>query len=135
MKYFNATEFLPPEVYHARGERGMELIDSRVVATAIALREKFGPMIINNWASGGNFTQRGFRSAGTATGAVWSQHKYGRALDCHFVHTRVEDARAYILANPSEFPFITCIEEDVSWLHFDCRNHNLPQQIMIVRPK
>ena len=131
---FVTQEFVPPEVFKERGESAMQLLDSRIVATAYALRKKFGPMVINNWHIGGEFTLRGFRPADTNTGAKWSQHKFGRAIDCHFTKVSVEEVRLYILAYPAEFPYITCVELGVTWLHFDSRNHTLKQQIMTVTP-
>jgi hypothetical protein len=36
--------------------------------------------------------------------------------------------------NDPEFRYITCIEEDVAWLHIDNRNHVQPNRIMFVKP-
>jgi hypothetical protein len=64
-------------------------------------------------------------------GASFSDHKFGRALDCHFSEISAEAVRADILADPwcPAFEFITCLEMSVngrpiSWLHFSTRNHD-----------
>lgn len=138
-KYFVIQEFVPPDVYKRWGDRSIMFVDERVLITADVLRENLGPMIVNTWHSPkmiksyGIRTESGFRSADTTTGAAWSQHKFGRAADALFSRHTAEEARNYIRANLELFPHIGCIEDDVSWLHFDVRN-TVSQRLEIIKP-
>lgn len=133
---FGVRELVTPEVYAARGERAWELLDPFALRTLQSLRDKFGPVTINNWHIGGSYKESGLRGFGSATGAMWSQHKYGRAFDCKIKGVTPKEACEYILAHMSEFPYLTVLEnpaETPSWLHFDTRNHN-KNGIWIVNP-
>lgn len=134
-KYFAIQELVPPAVYEARGEKAWELIDDRMIATIDQLRAKFGSMIINTWYSSSLIDAYGLRQwSGLRTveyyGSVeafeasFSQHKYGRAFDALFQNYTAEQVREYVLANPSEFPYLTSMELGVDWFHGDCRNCN-----------
>jgi len=64
-----------------------------------------------------------------------SQHKFGRAGDSVPLETTAERIRRKMINDPSHYKFITCIEKDVSWLHFDCGNRDTgTNAIKIVKP-
>lgn len=127
-KYFSLQELVHPEIYAARGERAWELLNPGMLKTLDALRDKFGPMVINTWHSPKLIAAYGFRDDSgmrpfdAQEGAPWSAHKFGLAADCIFTKTTAEEVRKYVKANRHEFPYITAIENKVSWFHFDCRN-------------
>lgn len=135
-KHFTLAELVDPEIYKARGERAWELLRPEALVTLDTLREKFGPMIVNNWHWGGTawlpdpdkiYRESGLRRFDSETGAVWSLHRYGAASDCKFKLVTPQEAHAYILSHPGEFPQLTTLEAIAAtptWLHFDCRNHN-----------
>jgi hypothetical protein len=115
------------------------MFDDRLLRTMDRLRRRYGPMVANTWHWGGNSQERGWRHEATSTGAEFSQHKYGRAVDLVPLRQGVtaELIRQDILADPfgSTFEHITCIELEVSWLHIDVRNHNkISQGVLQVRP-
>ena len=85
-RYFELRELVPPDIFDARGEAAWELLDLRALVTLDALRERFGPCIVNNWHVGGPLRESGLRNPLTSTGACYSQHKFGRAFDCKFRH-------------------------------------------------
>ena len=97
------------------------LFDDRALATLVALRRRFGPCSINDWYWGGSYQYSGFRPPHCSIGAELSQHKFGRAFDCKFANYSAEEVRDYVLNHPEEFPYITHIEGDVDWFHFDTR--------------
>lgn len=134
-KNFCAEEFVPPRVFHALGaHRVLLVMDLRILITADAIRDYFGRRVtINNWKWGGDRTLSGFRPADTPIGALWSQHKFGRAIDCLVDDVPAEEARQAILANRRRFPLITVIEDDVSWLHVDCRPTST-RKIELIKP-
>lgn len=133
-KHFQLHELIGPDVFDARGEAAWELLDPFLLMALDRLRGFFGPVTVNNWYWQGSYTESGLRSAQTATGARYSQHKYGRAADCKFRDVTPQEAFERIVANPDDFPTITCLE-DVSatptWLHVDVRNC---ERIKVVRP-
>jgi hypothetical protein len=121
-KYFTLDELFSQKVVKEYGEQAWQFMDDRVLFTLDALREKFGAIFINDWAVGGNLDSAGFRAPDDPTGAEFSQHKQGRAADCHFKNYKAEDIRQKVLAEPDRFPYITAIETGVNWFHFDVRN-------------
>jgi hypothetical protein len=137
---FYLDEFIDPMTYSARGERSLQLMDYRIICAIDYLRTTINrPIIINNWASGGQFRLRGFRPEGTRTGAKWSQHKFGRALDFHVPGMTVAEVHKVIQAHSRfliERGWLTTIEDSrdtPTWTHIDCRFTGL-DEIVIVRP-
>lgn len=148
-KHFIIQELVPPEVYRERGERAWEILDPKMLMTIDAMRERFGPMIINTWHSTrliGGYGMRkhsGLRTMsyfvdmhGEKAGrekylSSFSQHKYGRGFDAVFRDYKAEEVRKHVLASPGAFPYLTAIEDDVSWFHGDVRN---TQGIKVFKP-
>jgi hypothetical protein len=126
-KYFALNELVPPDVIASRGEQAWQLMDERILRGADWLREKFGPCVINGKFGGKGFTESGLRNPLTTTGARWSQHKFGRAVDLKFLKVNVKEVYDYILANQPEARAngITTVENIIDtkgqWLHIDCR--------------
>jgi hypothetical protein len=135
-QHFLLQELIPPDIFLERGEAAWELLDPSALYSLDDLRETFGPIVVNDWHSGGNFKESGYRIATTPTGAKYSQHKFGRAFDCKPVNVTPAEMSAYILANPTKFEHITTLEDvakTITWLHFDVRNN--PQiGIRVVQP-
>ena len=121
-KYFDLHELLPKSALADRGNHGWGLLDDRLLMSADALRDYFGPMYINNWFYGGHNEWRGLRTPDSPYYRPYSQHSFGRAIDCTFKSATAQEVREVILEHPEYFPEITAIEEDVDWLHFDVRN-------------
>ena len=133
---FILQELVPPEIFAARGERAWELLNPLTLMALQSVRDKFGPITVNNWHAGGSFKESGMRSMGTPTGAAYSMHKYAGAYDCKSQNATPAEMCEYILKNRGEFPYITTIESPQAtktWLHIDSRNHNRPD-IWIVNP-
>lgn len=144
--FFRPEEFFPPHIISQYKEANgyimpsiWRLMDDRVLWTAVQLRKLFGVMIINDYTFGGNNENRGFRDFTTLidtqkffkTGKIiasWSsftsQHCFGRAIDSKFKNLFAGEVRDYIIKHSSkeEFKFITAMEKEVTWLHFDVRN-------------
>lgn len=139
-EHFIIQELVPPDIFRQRGKKAWELLDPRMLATIDQLRGRFGPMYINTWHSPTLIKAYGIRQHsglrtldfyieryGKRRGKVqyrksFSQHKYGRAFDALFRDFRAEEIRAYVRANRHEFPYLTAIEDNVSWFHGDVRN-------------
>ena len=121
-RYFQPYELVPPDLYRQRGDKCLELIDERVLITLDTLRDTFGPCTINDWYWGGAFEQSGLRTPDAPEFSPTSQHTFGRAMDCKFKAVSAEQARQTVMANKPLFPYITFLENDVTWFHFDVRN-------------
>lgn len=85
-KYFGIKELVCPDWYHFASKRGgvdklWVMLDERILQTIDKLRDKFGPIIINNWGAGGPRKESGLRVFDTPTGAACSPHKVGKAVD------------------------------------------------------
>lgn len=133
---FVVQELVPPDVYAAMGERSWELLDSRALFTLQRLRDRLGPITVNDWLWGGHYKESGLRSFTSPTGAKYSQHRFGRAFDCKFRNVTPREACDYVLAHPVDFPYLTVIENPAAtptWFHFDCRSHTR-QGVWIVNP-
>jgi hypothetical protein len=126
-KYFALNEVVHPGAIQARGEKAWELMDDRILRGADWLREKFGPCVINGKFGGKGFTESGLRDPFTTTGAKFSQHKFGRALDLKFLKVTCTEVYDYIIRNPTEARAngITTVEDirdtKGQWVHVDCR--------------
>lgn len=124
-EFFEIQEFVDPVTYSARGEKSAELIDPRIVSVADLLRQQIGkPVTINNWHTGGRYKESGLRHFATTTGARYSQHKYGRAIDCKVKDVAPEAVREFIRDHWEMFKAVglTTIEKDTpTWVHLDCR--------------
>lgn len=134
-KHFIVQELVGPEFFAKWGDRSWEWLQVPMLVTLDQVREKFGPVTVNNWHSGGQFHESGLRDFSTATGAGYSQHKFGGACDMKFGSVTPAEASAYILAHRADFPFLTTLEDVTvtkTWLHGDCRNHGKPDIWVVV---
>ena len=62
MKYFDIKELVDINVYQLHKEDSIRFFDPRLIETIEWIRENIAsPITINNWDSGGSFTQRGLR--------------------------------------------------------------------------
>ena len=136
---FVLQEFVTPEIWASHKERSLIFIDIRVIQIAQFLRDIYGGITINNWHTGGQYSESGLRSFNTSTGAKHSQHKYGRAIDLKFSDTTNKKVYADILANAKKFydagiRVVEDIADTPSWLHIDVRNTGKVNEIIIVSP-
>lgn len=126
-RHFTLEELVSPDMLAAHPARVLwGLLDPRLLWTIDALRDRYGPLVCNDWARGGRFRHRGLRPHDCAEGARLSDHKYGRAVDLVPLHATAEQIRADVRAEAraEAFRHITVVEEGVSWLHLGFRNHD-----------
>lgn len=130
-KYFNICELVSPAVYNKFGETAWKFFDTELLETILCLREKIlkVPLVCNNWKSGGNFSQRGFRentcdivSEKTKEGKLYcSAHCLGKGIDLSSAKMSASDMKKVIIANKKLLPYNCRIEGDAAptWLHLD----------------
>ena len=136
-KNFTLDEFLPPAIYEM-SPNGILFLDPRIIGIAQFIRDRFGkPVTINDYLDGGHYQDSGFRDPLTSIGAIFSQHKFGRAADLKIDEMDPEEIRDDILENYALYNKVglTTIEAATpTWLHIDCRWTNL-ETLLIVKGK
>lgn len=142
-KYFTIKELVHPDLLAKVGEDvAWRLLNPVLLKKADALRAKFGAMTINT----SSLKDCGLRDPLSATGAKYSQHKLGNALDGHIVSieraaSEIKDPverkkfkskeynriRQQIMLDPEfdclsfEYKSKDC-PDGITWLHFECSN-------------
>jgi hypothetical protein len=128
-KNFVIEEFVPPQIVrlYKGGERCLWFVDPRIIECGQLVRDILDSAItINNYHVGGPYKERGFRLPNTRTGASYSQHRFGRAIDLSSEkYTPLEIIEA-MRANYRKFAEIgICTIENPeftkTWVHLDCR--------------
>jgi len=150
--WFEPYELVPKNVYESWSPDKINniwfLFDERMLWTGDRLRELYGPMFINDyhWRQDDPKANqyRGWRPSRTFVKdknqpwwSDYSQHCRGGAEDLVSTRYTAEKIREDILADPfcEDFKYITCLEIDISWLHFDTRNWSKDKYgILLVKP-
>lgn len=129
-----AHEVLPPDVYKARGVKGLQLMDIRLLYFVDDYRGSFGKsIVVNSYSWGGGYSQSGLRDVGhygthAAMAKSYSIHKYGGAIDFRSNHATGHELRKHFIENKEKFPQISFVEVgpvkksgewvDMTWGHF-----------------
>lgn len=134
-KYFVIQELVDQETYIKFGERALGFFNPLLLISIDGVREFFNsPLTINNWHKGGDFQWRGLRTKECEVGASYGMHRFGGAIDTDIKGVTAEEARKAIIENKDDerLKYITCLEDDVNWLHLDVRN--IPSRIKLIKP-
>jgi hypothetical protein len=137
---FTIQEFVPKAVYEQWGVSSMWFVDPRIISLAQFFRDHFGSSItINNWHTGGKYSERGFRLPDTKTGGALSQHKFGRAVDMSISGQTPETIFKEVKENENLFlaKGLTTVENPEftpSWFHVDIRVTGL-NKLLVVNPR
>lgn len=126
-KYFFIDEFVSPRIYELYKGNSIWFIDRPLIEVSFHLRNKFGPLIINNWYKGGSRDASGFRDRNCTVGADNSFHRQGKAIDIVPIDATVVEVKRYIEERQDIILAlgITTMEENTtSWIHLDSRNTN-----------
>lgn len=134
-KYFKIKELVHPSFIGTSENILWGLMDERLLRLLDAVRDKYGPCTVN--ANG--LTDCGLRKMDSTTGAKFSAHKFGRAVDVHIRMIEVaagkildttarknykireyNRVRESLMADP-KFDAL-CFEHGISWLHMDVMN-------------
>lgn len=129
-KYFGIKELVCPHVYEIWGDSAWQFLDDRMLENLAFIREGIGkPIIVNNWAKGGEYSQRGLR----CTRCIFviekvdlrkvylSAHIQGKAVDFNVVGMTAEEVRQWIIEHADELPYPVRLERWVGWVHIDTR--------------
>jgi hypothetical protein len=132
-EYFSASEFVDKTVYSKYGDNAFKFIDTDLLHCILIVREELGkPMTINNWKSGGKFSQRGLRTnisnivkkKSDAYKLYLSAHLFGKAVDFDVKGMDAEEVRMWIKDNAQLFPCKVRLEHNmkgtpINWVHLD----------------
>jgi len=136
-KNFSLAEFVPPDVLEQYPASGIWFIDQRIINIAQFIRDRYNlPVTINNYLTGGNYVNSGFRHPNSQVGAELSQHKQGRAIDIKVDGMFPEEVRQDIIRSWPLYRTVgvTTIETNTpTWTHIDCRYTGL-DTLFIVKP-
>lgn len=130
MRYFGIKELVCPHVYEIWGENAWQFLDERMLKNLEWIRERIGkPIIVNNWATGGQYSQRGLRCTRCILviekvdlrKVYLSAHIQGKAVDFNVVGMTAEEVRDWIIEHADELPYPVRLERDVTWVHMDTR--------------
>jgi hypothetical protein len=122
---FWASEVLPSEAFSLDPISFNQMITPFLRIVPEQIRSIVGrPIIINNWKTGGQYRESGYRNPKTSTGAGKSYHKIGYAIDVKVPGMSTQEIYAYLYAQRERVPMITTYErlsDTPNWNHFDCR--------------
>ena len=124
-----AKEVLSREVYQARGVKGLQLMDIKILYLLDDFRGDIKvPLTVNDWAWGGGLNQSGIRVPKEGS---YSQHFYGNAVDFRTRHKTGHELRKHFIENREKYPQISFVEVgpvkkngewvDMTWFHGDVR--------------
>lgn len=134
-EYFSIHELVDKTTFNKHGERAWKFFDFYALWALLIIREGIGkPMTINNWKSGGRFSQRGLRtnicsivlSKVKQMRLYLSGHVLGKGFDFDVQGMTADEVRDWILENEHLFPFKIRLEHKISktgktinWVHID----------------
>lgn len=140
-KYFTLPELVSRDVYKKYSDFAWRVFDTRLLDVIVWLREGLGiPLVCNNWATGGQLQQRGYRentcqivSDKTKAKQIYlSPHPLGKGVDLSSGQMSAKDIRRWIRANIDSCPWPIRLENDKSaptWVHIDTMNE-LPSKLI-----
>lgn len=122
-EHFILSDLVPKDIVMEDLEYSIRYIDQRVLDALEQVVKFFGVKpIVNNYASGGSLSYRGFRPPSYDDGAKNSMHRYGKAADISIPGKTDSSVRRTILDNRVKFPDIRRMEENTTgWVHIDVK--------------
>lgn len=124
--HFFYHEFFSSGIWHNYNKALLrKLLDPRLIPIMEKVRTKLNrPVFVNNWKWGGNSMYRGFRPQNSPVGSLYSQHKFGRAVDFKVGGMSADEVRQFILDNEQEYMAagVTRLEsgqDAPTWVHVD----------------
>ena len=138
---FTIKELVSKQVYQKFGERAWMFFDEQLLRDLDTIRLYHGlPIIINNWATGGSFSQCGLRCnkdplVTSAKGIYCSSHCHGKAFDLHSSNIKKLYKDVETLFYQGKLKAIRRMESAVStkygWCHVDSFQTNDPKKLEV----
>lgn len=127
---FDVRELVCPHTYERWGERSWQFLQADLLEVIRVLRHEIlnVPMIVNTWASEGDYDERGLRcnlcdrvKLKSGRGTLYlSPHCMGAAIDFNTKEYDAEEVRNLIRKDWSKYSRTPIrLERDISWVHID----------------
>lgn len=136
-KHFKTYELVPKVVFDKYADLAIQFLSPDILIAADNLRDIFGPCWVNNWHEGGKIDSAGLRPPNDTTGAMWSAHRQGKALDLKFMQATPEEVRLWIRGHVDDprIGGINRVELDTpTWVHIDSYNVNRIVWVKVPKP-
>lgn len=137
---FDLQELVCPDVFKQYGEFAWNFFDPRLLITIDRIRTKLNKRIfVNNWADGGDLTQRGLRCLlcplvkARYNTLYESAHILGKGFDLTVEGLIAEEVRLWIVANKNLWPYPIRLERDVNWVHLDLFDMDNGQKVYLFK--
>jgi hypothetical protein len=131
--HFKIQELVCPHVFEIYGDQSWQFMDEKILMTLYTLRNDIFslPMVINNYNSGGPFTQRGLRCGFCPIvqdkvkqkTLYLSGHIFGQAIDFDVLHFSGDRARQMIWLKEELLQYPIRMELNINWVHIDTFNN------------
>lgn len=136
-KHFVLKELVNPAFIGTNESILWRLFDDRLLKCADDIREIYGACTVNS----GSWVDCGLRKMDSKNGALWSAHKFGRALDLHILAIEKEAAKISDAGERKKFKIaeynkvrealmmnhrfdMLSFEHNISWLHIAVENRD-----------
>jgi len=116
-------EYIPREMYEKYPASILiGLLDERQVESDQLLRDRLGPVVINNWYIGGDRNWSGLRVPESRYYKMLSQHSFGRASDKVFTNVAAREVIEDIKKHEERY-LVNALEDfnGITWVHTDSR--------------
>ena len=137
-KYFDKEEIMSRHVFESGGD--YDLLDTDLQKLVVWIRETLNrPMFSNNWAIGGQLSQRGYRTNDDPVCKAQkfvpgSAHFKGMALDFDVKGMTAEQVRKWLYENQEDAPVRFRVEKGVNWVHVDVMPHKASDKAYFFNP-
>lgn len=122
-KNFKIEELVPEKVFNKYGDFCWTVLNPKILYSVQELRDHLGKSILlNDWKNGGKRHNQVLRTGDYYGRLSLSQHLFANAADCFVEGIEAQELREIVVSmkKMKKLEYITGIEKDVSWLHFDC---------------
>ena len=98
-RHFKVEELVDETTFKKFGNKSFRLLDPRILVSIDRMRKHFNkPIIVNNWkwskSCQHNYRQwSGLRTSNSPWYSMYSQHTFGRAIDCIIDGISAEEVR------------------------------------------
>lgn len=144
-EYFNVQELVSPQVHRRYRKESWQFISTDLLECLLIIRKSLGkPIIINNWATGGRFTQRGLRDNLTPifkkkfkiNKLYLSGHVLGMAIDFDVLGMTAIEVREWLVNNSDILPCKIRLERNlndkpISWVHLDVKHEETNPKVYL----
>lgn len=125
-KYFKTYELVPKKIEEMFENDivKFKMIDESCLRFLDLCRERYGPLIVNDYKIGGDNQWRGLRTPDSKYYKSGSMHSFGGAIDFVPKNITAQEVIADLKKNRKNKDFLELItrvedKKDMNWVHFD----------------